>query len=94
MADTPTSTAEERQAEPQLPPPGQLFLTSEQAAAVLGISKLTLERIRRKGGKQSPPYSMVGGQIRYVASLLEEWGRTDAIQPRRRSPGPKRKQAS
>ena len=79
---------------PELPPPGQLFLTTEQAAAVLGISKLTLERLRRQGGKQSPPYSMVGGVIRYVSTALEEWGRTVAMQPRRRSPGPKRKQAS
>jgi excisionase family DNA binding protein len=47
------------------------FMTTQQAADKLGISKRTLEGMRLRGG--GPAYVKVGRLVRYSDELLEQW---------------------
>jgi excisionase family DNA binding protein len=47
------------------------FMTTQQAADKLGISKRTLEGMRLRGG--GPAYIKVGRLVRYSDELLEQW---------------------
>ena len=47
------------------------FMTTQQAADKLGISKRTLEGMRLRGG--GPAYVKVGRLVRYTDELLEQW---------------------
>lgn len=73
-----------------LPDERQVFLTTGQAAALMGISKLTLERLRRKGGREAPPHMLIGGSIRYVKPQLIAWGERAAAPPPARRGRPRK----
>ena len=47
------------------------FMTTQQAADKLGISKRTLEGMRLRGS--GPAYVKVGRLVRYTDELLEQW---------------------
>ena len=47
------------------------FMTTQQAADKLGISKRTLEGMRLRGG--GPSYVKIGKLVRYTDELLEQW---------------------
>ncbi len=55
------------------------YLTTRQAAAVLGVSRRTLEHYRVRGG--GPPYLSYCNRIRYLRRDLHRW----AAERRRRS---------
>jgi len=46
-------------------------LTTKEAAEFLGISKGTMERMRKDN--QGPPYFKIGRVIRYSLQDLKEW---------------------
>ena len=48
-----------------------VLLTTNQAAAVLGVSSRTLERLRVSGG--GPKFRKIGRWVRYVPSDLDAW---------------------
>lgn len=45
------------------------LLNKQGAAALLGVSVRTLDKLRSKG----LPYSLIGGQVRFSESDLMEW---------------------
>lgn len=47
------------------------YLTTLEVAARLGISAQTVRRWRKK--RLGPQFSLVGGQYRYRADLLDSW---------------------
>jgi excisionase family DNA binding protein len=49
------------------------FLTTAEAAALLGVSVKTLEALRAR--EQGPPFKKVGRRVRYERALLIEWSR-------------------
>ena len=57
------------------------YLSTRQAADLLGLSPRTLERYR--GAGEGPPYMKRGRQVRYVRVDLDEW-----MEGGRRSPKP------
>jgi excisionase family DNA binding protein len=56
------------------------FLTTEQAATWLGLSRRTLEtwRLRNLG----PRYVKMGGSVRYERASLEDWIQQQTVDPR------------
>lgn len=56
------------------------YLSPEDAAVLLGISKRTLEnyRVRGDGG---PPYHRIGGLIRYRVADLRAWVERGRVEP-------------
>lgn len=56
------------------------ILTEAEAAKYLKLKTETLSKLRRKG--EGPPYSRIGGSIRYSKKTLEDWFKS---QERRRS---------
>ena len=55
------------------------YLTTEQAAAHVGLSPRTLERYRVRGG--GPPFLSYCNRVHYLRSDLDDW----AVRRRRRS---------
>ncbi len=53
---------------PPLPPPVAEYLSTKEAAALLGVSVKHLETLRVRGG--SPPYVRLGRAIRYPRATL------------------------
>jgi predicted DNA-binding transcriptional regulator AlpA len=51
-------------------PPSDL-LSETRVALILGRSAQTIKSMRRD--KVGPPYNMIGGRVRYLASDLESW---------------------
>ena len=47
------------------------FLTTPQAAAILGLSPRTLERYRVTG--EGPVFAKLGRMVRYARADIEEW---------------------
>ena len=54
----------------------QLMVDTAEAAALLGVSKMTLVRLRTQRNKQGPPFKRVGGQVRYSTRALVAWAST------------------
>ena len=56
------------------------YVSPEDAAVLLGISKRTLEnyRVRHDGG---PPFSRVGRIVRYKVADLRAWIETGHVEP-------------
>jgi len=70
---------------------GKVFLSTTQAAGLLGLSPRTLEKWRINGG--SPPFHKFGRRVLYSREDLEYW----AAACRRKStsdPGPGSRQGS
>ena len=53
---------------------GQQFLTTHQAAEMVGLSPLTLNRYRVTG--EGPAFHRFGGLVRYTREDLDRWART------------------
>lgn len=49
----------------------QEFLTTKEVAAILRISRRSLENLRWRGG--GPPYFKIGHCVRYGRKQLDEW---------------------
>lgn len=47
------------------------YLTTPQAAALLGLSPRTLERYRVSG--EGPPFRKLGRRVRYTRSDIDDW---------------------
>ncbi len=47
------------------------FLTADEAAAYMRVSKQTLAKLRHQ--RKSPPYRKVGGRVLYKRTELEKW---------------------
>ena len=47
------------------------YLSTRQAAELLGVSPRTLERYRGSG--EGPPYMKVGPRVRYARADLDAW---------------------
>lgn len=52
-------------------PPRATYLTTKDAARVLGLHPDTLRRIRREGG--GPPFLRIGRAVRYRLDVVHEW---------------------
>ena len=48
-----------------------MYLSTRQAAELLGLSPRTLERYR--GAGEGPPYMKRGRQVRYARADLDDW---------------------
>ena len=53
--------------------PSREGLTTPEAAAMLGVSPMTLIRLRTKHKKKGPPFKRIGGTVRYSVSGLKSW---------------------
>ena len=51
----------------------QLMVDTPTAAAMLGVSSMTLVRLRTQRNKCGPPFKKLGGQIRYSTQALVAW---------------------
>ena len=56
-----------------------VMMTTEQAAAFLGLAKGTLHTYRSRG--KGPPFHRIGGAIRYQRSDLEAWRDAGRVDP-------------
>jgi len=67
---------------------GSPFLTTDQAAHYVGLSRRTLEKMRTAGG--GPPFRKHGRYVRYHIDDLDEWSadhiRTSTSEPERQPP--------
>jgi len=62
------------------PPIVQEYLTTEQAARLLGLSRKTLEN-RRSSGFGGPPYIRLGRTIRYARTDLANYMKDRLVVP-------------
>jgi len=56
---------------PQAPPPQEVWLKADEAAAYLKLSAQRLEALRRTG--RGPQFSRVGRRVRYERASLDAW---------------------
>lgn len=74
------------------PQPARIALREPEAAALLGVAPLTLQRARLRGDSV-PPYRLVGTRVIYSISALNDWldGKTTAPESLPRGRGRPRK---
>lgn len=54
----------------------RVMVDTNSAAAMLGVSKSTLVRLRTHKRKAGPPFRKVGNQVRYSTAALKAWAAT------------------
>ena len=54
----------------------RLMVDTPTAASMLGVSPMTLVRLRTQRNKCGPPFKKLGGQVRYSTKALMDWAST------------------
>ncbi len=55
------------------PQPASEHLTTDEAAALIGVAKATLIDWRTRQKKNQPPYRKIGARVWYRKSVLDAW---------------------